>query len=60
MTGPIAALPVAWWTFWFASALALYLALVWVLLRLAGRVDEDAREHPPAVVKHHPEGGITA
>lgn len=43
---PIAALPVAWWVFWFSAALALYFGLVWVLIRLATAVDATHEDSP--------------
>lgn len=35
-------LPVGWWTFWMSAGFAAYVALVWVLVLLARRSDDDA------------------
>lgn len=34
-------LPVGWWTFWMSAGFAVYVALVWVLVRLARASDDD-------------------
>lgn len=40
-----AGLPVGWWTFWMSAGFAVYVALVWVLVRLA-RASDDASAAP--------------
>ena len=49
------ALPVAWWGFWFGAALALFLGLTWVMMRLAAAADEDSAsgEHATAAPSAH-------
>jgi hypothetical protein len=42
----LASLPVGWWTFWLGSAAALFVALVWVVTRLAVDSDEEERHGP--------------
>ena len=42
----LADLPVAWWVFWMTAGGALFVGLVWLLTRLALKVDDDVEnEH---------------
>ena len=37
----LAELPIAWWAFWLVAAALVFPALVWLLTRLAVRVDDE-------------------